>query len=118
MRARAITRCPRCRTTVSPFAAGCAVCGTDLDAARARRRRVPTISLPALSHDTRNTVFLLVIVAVLVVFAAPIGILLALYCAWDRNRNGDLRVRDLLIGLALLGLVLIVVPSLNPIGLL
>ena len=79
---------------------------------------MPTISLPALNHDTRNTVFLLAIVTVLVVFAAPIGILLALYCAWDRNRNGDLRVRDLLIALALLGFVLIVVPTLNPIALL
>jgi uncharacterized OB-fold protein len=115
---RAITRCPRCGATVSPFAAGCAICGTDLEAARARRRRVPTISLPALSHDARSTAFLVAIVVVLVVFAAPIGILLALYCAWDRNRNGDLRVRDLLLALALLGVVLIVMPSLNPVGLL
>ena len=118
MSGRAITRCPRCGSTVSPFAAGCAVCGTDLDAARARHRRMPTISLPALNHDTRNTVFLLAIVTLLVVFAAPFGILLALYCAWDRNRNGDLRMRDVLIALALLGVAFIVVPSLNPLGLL
>jgi len=25
------SRCPNCREPVSPFAAGCAVCGTDLD---------------------------------------------------------------------------------------
>ncbi len=27
-------RCPRCRERVSPFAAGCALCGADLDPAR------------------------------------------------------------------------------------
>ncbi|WP_027007903.1 hypothetical protein [Conexibacter woesei] len=25
------SRCPKCRERVSPFAAGCAVCGTELD---------------------------------------------------------------------------------------
>jgi hypothetical protein len=34
---RAVTHCPNCGQTVTPFAAGCAVCGTDLEAARARR---------------------------------------------------------------------------------
>ena len=28
------SRCPNCREPVSPFAAGCAVCGTDLDPKR------------------------------------------------------------------------------------
>jgi len=28
------SRCPRCGERVSPFAAGCAVCGADLDTAR------------------------------------------------------------------------------------
>jgi hypothetical protein len=27
-------RCPRCRERVSPFAAGCAICGADLDIRR------------------------------------------------------------------------------------
>lgn len=27
-------RCPKCRERVTPFAAGCAICGTDLDPAR------------------------------------------------------------------------------------
>ena len=28
------SRCPNCKEPVSPFAAGCAICGTDLDTAR------------------------------------------------------------------------------------
>ena len=28
------SRCPNCKEPVSPFAAGCAVCGTDLDTRR------------------------------------------------------------------------------------
>ena len=28
------SRCPNCKAPVSPFAAGCAVCGTDLDTRR------------------------------------------------------------------------------------
>ena len=28
------SRCPNCKEPVSPFAAGCAVCGTDLDTKR------------------------------------------------------------------------------------
>ncbi|MEA2401695.1 MAG: zinc-ribbon domain, partial [Thermoleophilaceae bacterium] len=32
---RAISKCPSCGEPVSPFAAGCAICGTNLEAARA-----------------------------------------------------------------------------------
>jgi hypothetical protein len=28
------SRCPNCRERVTPFAAGCAICGTDLDVRR------------------------------------------------------------------------------------
>jgi hypothetical protein len=28
------SRCPKCRERVTPFAAGCAICGSDLDPAR------------------------------------------------------------------------------------
>jgi len=50
---RAISRCPECRQPVSQFAAGCAVCGTDLQAARAERAKRPHLpgSLPPLGDD-------------------------------------------------------------------
>ena len=34
------TRCPTCRERVSPFAAGCAYCGTELDVTRHDRVRL------------------------------------------------------------------------------
>ena len=53
-------RCPQCGEPVSPFAAGCAICGADLERHRreqaeraARRPALPTrsIRLPALDDD-------------------------------------------------------------------
>jgi hypothetical protein len=37
--AQAISKCPDCGSTVSQFAAGCAICGADLVAARQARER-------------------------------------------------------------------------------
>ena len=52
---RAISKCPKCGEPVSPFAAGCAICGTNLDAARAelaaRRARRPQLPTLRLSDD-------------------------------------------------------------------
>jgi hypothetical protein len=48
---RSISRCPKCREPVSQFAAGCAVCGTDIQAARAelaeRRAKLSLVGLVA-----------------------------------------------------------------------
>jgi hypothetical protein len=56
--ARAISKCPSCREPVSQFAAGCAVCGTDLQAARAelaakraKLPRMPGDGVPRLGDD-------------------------------------------------------------------
>jgi hypothetical protein len=35
------TRCPNCRERVTPYAAGCALCGADLDPRRWQPRRSP-----------------------------------------------------------------------------
>jgi hypothetical protein len=50
--ARAISKCPNCREPVSPFAAGCAICGTNLEQARAqlaakraRRPQLPSVRI-------------------------------------------------------------------------
>jgi len=72
-----MAKCPNCKEPVSQFAAGCAICGTDLEAHRravAQRRasrRLPT--MPQLSEDT-----LVVGLIALVAFAFPLaGIVLA-----------------------------------------
>lgn len=68
------SRCPNCGERVSPFAAGCAVCGADLD--QARWDTGPGIGqrgssfLSSLTHGGIPTwaVWALVIFAVLVVY--------------------------------------------------
>ncbi|MDQ6776414.1 MAG: hypothetical protein M3071_09415 [Actinomycetota bacterium] len=97
--ARAITHCPNCGQTVTPFAAGCAVCGTDLEAARKarsakRRIELPRPQLPR-AHwyrgvSTGRVDWLHIALAVLAALAiAPVGLFLALYWASRYYREGN-----------------------------
>jgi hypothetical protein len=51
--ARAVTTRPSCGSTVSPFAAGCAVCGEGLVATRAQRERRSLRSIPGTARLPR-----------------------------------------------------------------
>jgi hypothetical protein len=103
---RGISKCPNCGEPVSPFAAGCAICGTNLEAARAElaakrglRPQLPTLRL---SDDA-----LRIGVAVLAaVFSPVMGALLSGYFAYDADRNGRTRTRNVMIfvlGFSLIG---------------
>ena len=105
---------------MTPFAAGCAICGTNLDAERERRQRTH-FALPAAPHlsaELRSSALLVSIVALLVVFASFVGILLAAYCAYDRNRRGERVTRNVLIALGVLGAAFTLNPGLNPVNVL
>ncbi len=101
---RAISRCPKCREPVSPFAAGCAICGTDLGAARATvaAKRRPQLSGVRPSDDAiRITISVLT-----AIFSPVMGALLTGYFAYDADRNGRAATRNLmfaLLGFSLLG---------------
>jgi hypothetical protein len=108
---RAISRCPNCREPVSQFAAGCAVCGTDLQAARAelaarraKRPHLPGGGVPRLGDDAVR-----IGVTVLAALFSPLmGALLAGYFAYDADGDGRLRTRNLMIvllGVSLVGLI-------------
>jgi hypothetical protein len=103
---RAISKCPNCREPVSPFAAGCAICGTNLEAARAelaaKRARRPSLPGPIRLGDDAVRIGVGVIAAV---FAPVMGALLTGYFAYDADRNGRTATRNLMI--ALLGFSLI-----------
>ena len=94
---RAVTHCPNCGQTVTPFAAGCAVCGTDLEAARkARAARSAKLSFelpraPRFGGGTTGRIdWVHIAVAVLVALAIPpVGLLLGLYWASRRHRDGE-----------------------------
>ena len=107
---RAISRCPKCRQPVSQFAAGCAVCGTDLQAARAelaeRRARRPQLSaaVPRLGDDAVR----IGVTVLAAVFSPLMGALLAGYFAYDADRDGRNATRNLmllLLGFSVVGLV-------------
>lgn len=99
--------CPNCKEPVSQFAAGCAVCGTDLEAhrrARAQRRGVRLPGLPRLVEAD-----LVVGVVALAILGQPlIGIVLALLALY---RHPDLIFpgprRTALIALCGIGVVLL-----------
>lgn len=103
---RAVSKCPKCGEPVSPFAAGCAICGTNLEAARAelaaKRARRPSLPGPVRLGDDAVRIGVGVIAAV---FAPVMGALLTGYFAYDADRNGRTAPRNLMI--ALLGFSLI-----------
>jgi hypothetical protein len=102
---RAISRCPKCREPVSPFAAGCAICGTNLEVARAlAAKRAPRPRLPAGFTLTDDAVRIGASVLA-AVFSPVMGVLLTGYFAYDADQNGRIGTRNLM--LVLLGLSLV-----------
>jgi hypothetical protein len=77
---------------VTPFAAGCAICGADLEAARAELAAKRQIGLPRPGwlHSLPGIDSIQVVVAfVLALAASPIGLLLAIYWAIQYHRSRD-----------------------------
>jgi hypothetical protein len=78
------SRCPNCRERVSPFAAGCAVCGADLDTKRWDSGPGPLTRfgswLSALSFGPTKGGMTPIVVILLVVFSGSIlGFLYTLF---------------------------------------
>lgn len=89
---RGVSKCPNCGQPVSAFAAGCAVCGADLEAERARRAAQRSFELPRLPGiaGVGGIDWAHVVIALLLAVAlSPIGLLLALYWAFRANRYGE-----------------------------
>ena len=120
--AKAITNCPNCGATVSQFAAGCAICGEDLIAARqlAERRReaLPSVVrldrpawLPRISGADAVLGGLLLIVAV---FSPVIGGPIAALFAYFAHQKGDLIQRNLALAAVAVALVVLILVSFLP----
>jgi hypothetical protein len=113
--ARGITKCPNCGSSVSQFAAGCAICGENLIAARQRheRRREALPSLAAPSWFPQITAGDAVLGAILMIaaFGFPIigGPIAGLF-AYFGHKNGDMVQRNFaLAAVAVAGIVLLVI---------
>ena len=95
-------RCPNCGEPVTPYAAGCAICGADLSEVQARQgSRAP--QLPRVSNDGIR-----IGLAFLLAFAAPfLGIVAAGFFAWQFDNEGNERLRNLMFGALALAVVLL-----------
>jgi hypothetical protein len=109
---RAINTCPNCGSTVSQFAAGCAICGEDLVAARQaperRREALPSLGAPGWFPQITGADAVLGGLLIICAFAVPIvgGPIAGLF-AYFAHENGDRVQRNL--ALIAVGVALIVV---------
>jgi hypothetical protein len=101
------------------FAAGCAICGTDLEQHR-RELAERRIELPHTPQAPRPARFrfdphvALVALVLLATLLSPfIALIMAAIGAQDRHRNGQIGQRNLFIGLAILNLALTFFPALR-----
>jgi hypothetical protein len=113
--ARMITKCPNCGSTVSQFAAGCAICGENLTAARQdlerRREALPSIAAPGWFPQITAGDALLGAILIIAAFGFPIigGPIAGLF-AYFAHQKGDTVQRNLaLLAVAVAVIVLLVV---------
>jgi hypothetical protein len=113
------TKCPGCGEPVSVFAAGCAICGADLEQHRReldeRRIELPHVPRAArrlpLGLDPHVALVALVLLATLL--SPFLALIMAAVGAQDRHRNGQTGQRNLFIGLAAVNLALTFLPQLR-----
>ena len=101
------------------FAAGCAICGTDLEQHR-RELAERRTELPHVPRAPRGARFrfdphvALVALVLLATLLSPfLALIMAAIGAQDRHRNGQIGQRNLFIGLAILNLALTFLPALR-----
>lgn len=112
---RAITHCPKCGQTVTPFAAGCAVCGTDLEAARVARSARLRIELPharwyGVGTATRVDWLHLGLAILAALALAPVGLFLALFWASRYHREGETVMTVAMVAVAALAAAAMLAP--------
>jgi hypothetical protein len=115
--ARAANVCPRCGASITPYAAGCGVCGADLERQRRQRRaRVPrTLSLPDTADNLPQNILLTALMVVVSLFAPLYGMVLAALVGFDRNRRGERTMRNMAVAAGALAVIAFFVP-LSPLG--
>lgn len=109
-----MARCPTCKEPVSQFAAGCAVCGTDLEDHRRQAttgRRLPAApSLPRLP-GVPDALLTVVFVAVVVLAFPLFGLLLVGLVLHRERMTSQGPMRAALFALAGAGLVFLLSPE-------
>jgi hypothetical protein len=98
---RGLTKCPQCGASVSQFAAGCAICGADLVAARADRGTTLSDRIAGFEPDflrsaeSRKEIVLVALMALVTFFFPLAGLFLCGFIAFTRHRDGDDVMRNI-----------------------
>ena len=113
--ARAITKCPNCGSTVSQFAAGCAICGENLTAARQELAARPSLSAPGWLPEITAGDAILGVILVVAAFGSPIigGPIAGLF-AYFAHQRGDKVQRNLALVAVAVAVIVVVVLSFIP----
>jgi hypothetical protein len=116
---RSINKCPNCGTNVSQFAAGCAICGEDLVAARQalerRREALPSLKTPGWVPQITTADAVLAGLLILCAFAAPlIGGPIAGLFAYFAHEKGDVVQRNLALAALAVALLVVIMISFLP----
>src|SRR3954452_10549456 len=117
--ARAITKCPSCGSSVSQFAAGCAICGENLTAARQelerRREARPSLEAPGWFPEVTAGDAILGAVLIIAAFGFPIigGPIAGLF-AYFAHRNGDTVQRNIALVAVAIAVIVVVLLSFIP----
>jgi purine-cytosine permease-like protein len=94
---------------VTPFAAGCAICGADLEAHRAARAQRRHVSVPAPSVRLPYDWWLYLGTAVAALMFPLLGLILAYFAGRDRS-GGE---RTFFVTMGAIAVVLLVIPTLR-----
>jgi hypothetical protein len=102
-------RCPQCGEPVTPFAAGCAICGADLEAHRAQQAQRRTVAVPTPSVRLPYDWWLFAGTALAALFFPLLGLILAYFAGRDRV-GGE---RTFFIAAGVVSIALLVIPPLR-----
>jgi hypothetical protein len=102
-------RCPTCGEPVTPFAAGCAICGADLEAHRAQQAQRRSVAVPTPSVHVPYDWWLFLGTAVAALLFPILGLILAYFAGRDRI-GGE---RTFFIVAGAVAIVLLIVPTLR-----
>jgi hypothetical protein len=116
---RALNKCPDCGSTVSQFAAGCAICGADLVAARqARERRqqaLPSLAAPGWFPQITGADAVLGALLIVAAFAWPlVGGPIAGLFAYFAHQKGDVVQRNFALVAMAVALIVVILISFFP----
>jgi hypothetical protein len=117
--AKAITECPNCGSPVSQFAAGCAICGENLTAARQQlERRLearPSLEAPGWFPEIAAGDAILGAILIVAAFGSPIvGGQIAGLFAYFAQQRGDKVQRNLALVAVAVAVIVVVVLSFIP----